>query len=117
MRLECNFFVLYPACNQTFGLIELFSFTDSGNGEKIKEIIKAFAGAFVVIVVNTVLLKFFTIFSGWLSNQNIDGFSKSVMLVSVAIAVIDGPNLCQKLIGVDAGIRSAAATIGAMFKS
>ena len=30
VRLECNFFVLYSACNQTFGLIELFSFTDSG---------------------------------------------------------------------------------------
>ena len=96
-------------------LAMFFSLSDLQNGEKIKEILKAFAGAFVVIIVNTVLLKFFTIFSGWLSNQSMDGFSKSVMLVSVAIAVIDGPNLCQKLIGVDAGIRSAATTIGAMY--
>ena len=92
-----------------------FSLADLHNGEKMKEIIKAFAGAFIVIAVNAVLLKFYMIFSAWLTTQNIDGFSKSVMLVSVAIAVIDGPNLCQKLIEVDAGIRSAASTVGAMY--
>ena len=96
-------------------LAMFFSLADLHNGEKMKEIIKAFAGAFIVIAVNAVLLKFFMVFSAWLTTQSIDGFSKSVMLVSVAIAVIDGPNLCQKLIGVDAGIRSAAATVGAMY--
>ena len=96
-------------------LAMFFSLADLHNGEKMKEIIKAFAGAFIVIAVNAVLLKFYMIFSAWLTTQNIDGFSKSVMLVSVAIAVIDGPNLCQKLIGVDAGIRSAASTVGAMY--
>ena len=96
-------------------LAMFFSLADLHNGEKLKEIIKAFAGAFIVIIVNTMLLKFFMVFSAWLSSQSIDGFSKSVMLVSVAIAVIDGPNLCKKLIGVDAGIRSAAATVGAVY--
>lgn len=95
-------------------LAMFFSLADMHNGEKIKEILKAFAGAFIVIIVNTVLLKFYMIFSAWLTAKNIDGLSKSVMLVAVAIAVIDGPNLCQKLIGVDAGIRSGFATIGAM---
>lgn len=96
-------------------LAMFFSLADLHNGERMKEIIKAIAGAFIVIAVNAVLLKFYMIFSAWLTTQNIDGFSKSVMLVSVAIAVIDGPNLCQKLIGVDAGIRSAASTVGAMY--
>ena len=96
-------------------LAMFFSHADLHNGEKLKEIIKAFAGSFIVIIVNVMLLKFFMVFSGWLSSQSIDGFSKSVMLISVAIAVIDGPNLCQKLIGVDAGIRSAAATVGAVY--
>ena len=96
-------------------LAMFFSLADLHNGEKMKEIIKAFAGAFIVIAVNAVLLKFYMVFSAWLTTQSIDGFSKSVMLVSVAIAVIDGPNLCQKLIGVDAGIRSAASTVGAMY--
>ena len=96
-------------------LAMFFSLADLHSGEKMKEIIKAFAGAFIVIAVNAVLLKFYMVFSAWLTTQSIDGFSKSVMLVSVAIAVIDGPNLCQKLIGVDAGIRSAASTVGAMY--
>ena len=96
-------------------LAMFFSFASLHNVEKMEEIIKAFAGAFIVIAVNAVLLKFFMVFSAWLTTQSIDGFSKSVMLVSVAIAVIDGPNLCQKLICVDADIRSAAATVGAMY--
>lgn len=92
-----------------------FSMGDLHNGEKIKEIIKAIGGAFLVIIVNSVLLKFFMIYSAWLTAEQINGFVKAVMLIAVGIAVIDGPNLVQKLIGVDAGIRSATGTIGAIY--
>ena len=97
-------------------LAMFFSLGDLHNGEKLKEIIKAIGGAFIVIIVNAVLLQFYLIFSAWLTAQkDIDGFTRIIMLIAVAIAVIDGPNLCQKLIGVDAGLRSAAATVGAMY--
>ena len=96
-------------------LAMFFAAGDLHNGNRMKEIIKATAAAFIVIAVNAILLKFFTIFSVWLTSQNFDGFTKSIMLIAVAVAVIDGPNLVQKLIGVDAGLRSAAATIGSIY--
>ena len=97
-------------------LAMFFSVGDIKNGEKIKEIIKAFAGAFLVIIINSILIKFFLIYSGWLSKQTgLNSFVKSIFLVAVAIAVIDGPNLVQKLIGVDSGIRSALGTLGAIY--
>lgn len=97
-------------------LAMFFSLGDLHNGEKLKEIIKAIGGAFIVIIVNAVLLQFYLIFSAWLTAQNdIGSLTRVILLITVAIAVVDGPNLIQKLIGVDAGIRSAAATIGAMY--
>ncbi len=97
-------------------LAMFFSMADLANGERIKEIIKAFAGAFITIIVTSVLLKFYMIFSAWISSvDGIDAFSKSVILIAVSVAVIDGPNLMQKLIGVDVGIRSAAGTIGSIY--
>ena len=37
MHFGCEFFASYPACIQSFGLIRLFSFTDSGESKATED--------------------------------------------------------------------------------
>ena len=110
-------FVALKVCRLLFELViqrllaVFFAAADLSGGEKTIEALKAIGSSFAVIIINVVMLKLYIVFSAWLTAQNISGITKALMLVAIAVAVIDGPNLCEKLLGIDAGLHSGVAAL------
>lgn len=97
--------------------------TDINNGARTKKFIQSLFGSVIMMVLVLAILKIFLDLSTWV-NQNIsDMFVRVLMIGGAAWGVIDGPDVIVKLLGVDAGVRSAssvllgAAAVGGAAKS
>lgn len=90
----------------------LFAFADIDDGKKLKEIIKHIVTTFIIIFATAVMTKLYIIFTTWLGsslgNAGLDtkGLAKIVVLVGVSIAVVHGPELIERILGMDAGVKS-----------
>ncbi|MEG1482895.1 MAG: hypothetical protein RSA57_03760 [Cetobacterium sp.] len=92
----------------------LFAFADIDDGKKIREIVKHIGCIFAVLFSMSVILKLYIIFNAWLSSgstSSIDQITKIVTLIGVSIAVIDGPNIVERVLGIDAGLKSGLGTM------
>ncbi|MDT7957129.1 hypothetical protein REO38_16235, partial [Clostridium perfringens] len=57
-----------------------------------------------------VLLKLYVVFTGWLSSPDVAIQNPMVKLLALGAgswAVIDGPNIIERIFGIDAGIKSS----------
>lgn len=86
-----------------FGI--LYSFADISNGQKIKEVIRCIVSNFVVLFCISILLKMYVLFSTWTSNNSQD-LTKFILLIASSVAVIDGPNIIERILGIDSGVKS-----------
>lgn len=86
-----------------FGI--LYSFADISNGQKIKEVIRCIVSNFVVLFCISILLKMYILFSTWTSNNSQD-LTKFILLIASSVAVIDGPNIIERILGIDSGVKS-----------
>lgn len=97
------------------GFIKVFAifyaFADIGNGNGIRQIIKHILSVFAIIFTTSVLLKLYTLFSGFISSSDANSVVKMILLVSSSIAVIDAPNIVERIFGIDAGLKSAWGVI------
>ena len=91
-----------------FGI--LYSFADISNGQKIKEVIRCIVSNFVVLFCISILLKMYVLFSTWTSNNSQD-LTKFILLIASSIAVIDGPNIIERILGIDSGVKSGWSMI------
>ena len=86
---------------------------DIADGQKTKEIIKNIMSTFVVVFLIATLLKFYVLFVGMCTK--VAGLEGVILLVAGSFAVIDGPNLVEKLFGIDAGLRSGFKTMAGAY--
>ena len=93
-----------------FGI--MYSFADISNGQRIKEIIRCIVSNFVVLFLTSVLLKMYLLFSTWSIEQS-KGITQSVLLIGASVAVIDGPNIIERVLGIDAGVKSGWSVVTA----
>lgn len=91
-----------------FGI--LYSFADISNGQKIKEVIRCIVSNFVVLFCISILLKMYVLFSTWTSNNSQD-LTKFILLIASSVAVIDGPNIIERILGIDSGVKSGWSMI------
>ena len=91
-----------------FGI--LYSVADISTGQKNKEIIRCIVSNFVVLFVISVLLKLYLLFSAW-STESSKGVVQIVLLIGASLAVIDGPNIVERILGIDCGIKGGWNTI------
>lgn len=96
-----------------------FAATDLSDGRRIREVIKSILSLFAVILVVLLLLKFYFVYVSYIklqyNNDKIGDISYGVALIVAALAVIDGPNIIERVLGIDAGLKSGYQTmIGAM---
>ena len=92
-------------------LAMLFAAGDFTNGQRLKEILKSMASIFITIFLVSVMLKFFLIGVSYLQTQTqMNGFVKAMIIVFFALAAIDAPNIIERILGVDAGLRSVLHT-------
>jgi hypothetical protein len=99
-------------------LAYLYSANLSG-GKKILKILDSIKDSYIVLIFTMVSLKFYYFATKFVSQEmDVNGLTKGMILLFVAFSVIDGPNLVQKLTGIDAGLQSgwgkimAAMSIG-----
>lgn len=97
------------------GFVKLFgilnAFADITTGQKTKEIIRCIVSNFVVLFIISVLLKMYLMFSSWTSQSS--SATQLVLLIGGSLAVIDGPNIIERVLGIDAGIKSGWSVIAA----
>ena len=92
----------------------IMAFADIGDGRKLKEIIKDIGSMFAILAIISILLKLYIIFSGWIGSTLTDSsleVAKMILLVGASLSVIDGPNIIEKIFGIDAGIKSNWQTL------
>lgn len=95
----------------------LFAFADIGDGKKLKEIIKHIFSMFIVIFSTAIMTKLYVIFSSWLGTSlgnaglSANGVAKMIVLVGGSIAVIDGPNIIERILGIDAGLKNGWSAV------
>lgn len=82
--------------------------TDLTGGQRIKKVLTEMANTVAVIFIMMVLLHLFTAYAQWVNDleRNIGIVGVIVMLIAGAWALIDAPDIIQRTMGVDAGLRS-----------
>lgn len=89
----------------------IFAITDIASGAKLREALKRILSTYVVLIYCSVAISLFNTFQAWIFDSSIfNNFEASICIIPVAMAVIDGPNLIERLFGIDAGIKSGFHT-------
>lgn len=92
---------------------QALALTDIAGGARLREILKAICSTYVVLAYCPVALRVFLSFQEWMFGVN-SPFDNSIVpsffLLAIALAVIDGPNLIERIFNIDAGIQSGFKT-------
>lgn len=86
---------------------------DINDGQKTKQVIQNIMSTFIVVFLIAVLLKFYVMFIAVCAR--VTGMEGVILLVAGSFAVIDGPNLVEKLFGIDAGLQSGFKTMAGAY--
>lgn len=80
---------------------------DITNGQRLGKILISIRDSYIVLFLIAVFVKVFVLANAFIQNmQSWNGFTKTIMLLFCAFALIDGPNLVERLTGIDAGLSS-----------
>ena len=74
------------------------------NGQKALKILDGIKDSYIIIMLSLVSVRLYLLATSYVSGKSWDGFSKGMILFFIALAVIDGPNIVQKVTGMDAGM-------------
>lgn len=92
----------------------LFS-ADVGGGEKLKNTLLFVRDTYITMAVCVLSVKLYEIMVGAITSFGLNGLGKGLASVFVAYAVIDGPNLVERILGMDAGLSSFVGRAMAIF--
>lgn len=90
----------------TGNILAIFYSANFNSTQKVVQILKEILNAFIVLLLSAVLIRIFIIGEQVLSRAGMNGIQYSFLLIFLAFAIIDGPNIIQRIVGVDAGISS-----------
>lgn len=74
------------------------------NGQKTIKILDGIKDSYIIMLLSLVSVRLYMIAIEYISGKNWNGFTKGMFLLFIAFAVIDGPNLVQRITGLDAGL-------------
>lgn len=86
------------------------AFADISSGQKTKQMLMHILSLYISIVSVGLTLELYILGTAWLQN-NLTGFAGIMINFGAGLFVIDGPNLLEKIFGVDAGLSSGLRTI------
>lgn len=115
------FFVAFKVAKLIFDLAvhgvlaTIFAASDLTNGQRTKQVLQSIGSIYLVLVLAVLMIKFYYLGSSYISATISNGLVKAIALVFFAFAVIDGPNIIEKLLGIDVGLRSGFQTMATMF--
>ncbi len=92
-----------------------FATTDFVSGAKTKKVISSIFSILVTIFMTSILLRFYLLGSQYLQTLDINVIVKGFILLFWALACIDGPDLLERILGIDAGLKSGWRTTIGMY--
>lgn len=99
------------AIHQT--MTQIFALLDVMTAQRLKKCIQTLIATFGTLIAVFFMLQMYIIGMAYIKNvSNI--FLRLILMIALAWAVIDGPNLFEQIFGVDAGIQSALRTVYGM---
>ena len=78
---------------------------DISHGQKTKQMLMHIISIYIAIVSVGLTLQLYILGTAWL-NDRVSGFASIMINLGASLFVIDGPNLLEKIFGVDAGLSS-----------
>lgn len=84
----------------------IMAYADISTGQRLKAIIKNIGSIFVSLVMIFLSLRVYMYYTTFIG-ENLEGMAYLIALVAGSLAVIDGPNIVEKLFGIDAGLKNA----------
>lgn len=78
---------------------------DIHDGQKTKKIMQSILNTFLVIILIFLSMKIYMIGTAYVAAQ-LDGLAYLIALIAFSVAVIDGPNIVERLFGIDAGLKN-----------
>ena len=88
---------------------------DIGGGEKLKNTLLFVRDTYLTMCVCVLSVKLYEIMVGLVTSFGITGIGKGIVCLLIAYAVIDGPNLVERILGMDAGLSSSVGRAMALF--
>ncbi|WP_369124021.1 pLS20_p028 family conjugation system transmembrane protein [Bacillus sp. DHT2] len=86
-------------------LANLVAPADVANGQKTKHILMNILNAFLIMIMIFLSLKLYLIGMNYI-HENVNGITYVVALICLSLAVVDGPVICERLFGIDAGLKN-----------
>ena len=93
--------------NQT--ILPLYSFLELNGASSLKKILNNIKNAIFAIILGALVLKTYTYIQIFITTKQFSPVTSFIIQLAIGLAVIDGPNIVQKLTGYDAGFKSATA--------
>ncbi|SFK48583.1 hypothetical protein SAMN04487936_11532 [Halobacillus dabanensis] len=84
----------------------IMAYSDISTGQRLKAIIKNIGSIFASLIMIFLSLRVYMFYTTFIDN-NLEGLGYLIALIAGSLAVIDGPNIVQKLFGIDAGLKNA----------
>lgn len=115
------FFVAFKVAKLIFELAvhgviaPLFAAADLTSGQRTKQIMQSIGSIYVVLMIAVLMIKMYYLGSAYISSTFSNGLVKAFALVFFALAVIDGPNIIEKVLGIDVGLKSGFQSMATMF--
>lgn len=87
---------------------------DVHDGQKTKKILQAIFNTFIVTILIFLSMKVYMIGTAYLENT-LSSVPYLIALIAFSLAVLDGPNMVERLFGIDAGLKSGWSVLAGAY--
>ncbi|MEC0312074.1 hypothetical protein P8797_02795 [Bacillus subtilis] len=86
-------------------LASILAYADIASGQKLKEVLKNIGSTFFIFIMVFVSMRVYLNYTAYIS-EHLNGVAFIIALIAGSLAVIDGPVMCERIFGIDAGLKS-----------
>ncbi|QSF35990.1 hypothetical protein ICR95_25405 (plasmid) [Priestia megaterium] len=95
-------------------LAQIVAPADVADGQKLKAVLKNILNTFLVTIMIFISMKVYLMGTVFISDK-LEGIPYLIALIAFSIAVVDGPVMCERLFGIDAGLKSGWGALAGGF--
>ncbi|WP_257064745.1 pLS20_p028 family conjugation system transmembrane protein [Priestia megaterium] len=95
-------------------LAQIVAPADVADGQKLKAVLKNILNTFLVTIMIFISMKVYLMGTVFISDK-LEGIPYLIALIAFSIAVVDGPIMCERLFGIDAGLKSGWGAVAGGF--
>lgn len=93
----------------------MLAFGDISSGQKLKTVLKDILSSFGIIFATSILLKLYMVSTTWINTIDANILVKIIFIIASSLMVIDGPNIIERVLGIDAGIKSGWSLVAGAY--